>query len=70
MTAREREVLRLIARGLTNFDIAEELGLGVAMVKTHVRRLLDKLDAHDRAQLVIVAYETGLVSAAGRMGPA
>jgi DNA-binding NarL/FixJ family response regulator len=63
VTDREREVLTLIAHGLSNMDIAERLTLSVATVKTHVSRLLSKLQARDRAQLVIVAYETGLVSA-------
>ncbi|MEU0567337.1 response regulator transcription factor [Nonomuraea sp. NPDC005983] len=63
VTDRQREVLLLIARGLTNADIAERLGVGVATVKTHVRRLMTNLDAHDRAHLVIAAYESGLVSA-------
>ena len=61
ITEREREVLALIAGGLTNAEIATHLHLGVATVKTHVGRLLTKLHARDRAQLVIVAYETGLV---------
>ncbi|WP_326642489.1 response regulator transcription factor [Nonomuraea fuscirosea] len=68
VTGREREVLALVARGLTNSEIAAHLGLGVATVKTHVRRLLSKLDVHDRAQLVIIAYESGLVTAAKRSG--
>ncbi|MEV8632973.1 response regulator transcription factor [Streptosporangium sp. NPDC051023] len=63
LTGREREVLVLIARGLTNPEIAGRLSVSLATVKTHVRRLLGKLAVHDRAQLVIVAYETGLVSA-------
>ncbi|MEU6932420.1 response regulator transcription factor [Streptomyces sp. NPDC046374] len=62
VTPREREVLRLVARGLPNLVIAEHLRLSVATVKTHVRRLLAKLHAHDRAQLVVIAYETGLVT--------
>ncbi|MFJ6569385.1 response regulator [Streptomyces sp. NPDC091292] len=69
VTPREREVLRLVARGLPNRMIAEHLGLSVATVKTHVGRLLAKLHAHDRAQLVVFAYETGLVSATGRNHP-
>jgi DNA-binding NarL/FixJ family response regulator len=61
VTDREREVLLLIARGLSNTEIADRLHLGLATVKTHVGRLLSKLHARDRAQLVIVAYESGLV---------
>jgi len=63
-TSREREVLTLIATGLSNAEIAEHLHLSPATVKTHIARLLDKLSARDRAQLVITAYETGLVSPA------
>ncbi|MEV1239715.1 response regulator [Nonomuraea sp. NPDC050022] len=62
VTEREREVLILIARGLSNNEIAAHLHLSLATVKTHIGRLLAKLDARDRAQLVIVAYESGLVS--------
>ncbi|MGW7712482.1 response regulator [Streptomyces sp. NPDC054771] len=61
ITNRELEVLGLIARGLSNTEITEHLYLSVATVKTHIGRLLAKLQARDRAQLVIVAYETGLV---------
>ncbi len=64
LTERERGVLRLIARGLSNMEVAEHLHLSIATVKTHVGHLLTKTEARDRAQLVIVAYETGLVSAA------
>uniref|UniRef100_UPI001C604DBA LuxR C-terminal-related transcriptional regulator n=1 Tax=Nonomuraea rhizosphaerae TaxID=2665663 RepID=UPI001C604DBA len=63
ITEREREVLVLIARGLSNNEIADHLHLSLATVKTHIGRLLAKLEARDRAQLVIVAYESGLVSA-------
>lgn len=63
ITDREREVLTLIARGLANSEIESHLHLSRATVKTHIGRLLAKLDARDRAQLVIVGYETGLVGA-------
>ncbi|MDJ1372670.1 response regulator [Gulosibacter molinativorax] len=62
LTDREREVLLLVARGKTNQDIAEELFISPLTAKTHVNRIMAKLNAHDRAQLVIVAYETGLIS--------
>ena len=61
VTERECEVLILIARGLSNAEIAGALHVTMATAKTHVGRLLAKLGARDRAQLVIVAYETGLV---------
>jgi DNA-binding NarL/FixJ family response regulator len=63
VTEREREILVLIAHGLSNADIATHLTLSLATVKSHVGRLLTKLNARDRAQLVVVAYETGLVTA-------
>jgi DNA-binding NarL/FixJ family response regulator len=63
VTEREREVLILIAKGMSNTEVGDHLHLTMATVKTHIGRLLAKLQARDRAQLVIVAYETGLVSA-------
>jgi DNA-binding NarL/FixJ family response regulator len=63
LTAREREVLVLIARGFSNTDIAAELFLSAATVKTHVSRIFAKLDVRDRAQAVIAAYNAGLVKA-------
>jgi len=61
LTEREREVMALVAAGLSNDDIAERLFLSPATAKTHVNRAMTKLGARDRAQLVVVAYETGLV---------
>ncbi|HEY8478639.1 MAG TPA: response regulator transcription factor [Spirillospora sp.] len=61
ITAREREVLTLVGRGLSNHEIADELVISVATAKAHVARLLTKLDARDRVHLVIIAYELGLV---------
>ncbi|GHE67612.1 response regulator [Streptomyces spiralis] len=62
LSDREREVLTLVARGLTNTEIGEALGVSPLTAKTHVSRIMGKLGARDRAQLVIVAYESGLVS--------
>src|SRR4051812_35229835 len=61
LTEREQEVLRLMARGLSNAEIANELILGVQTIKTHVANVLAKLHARDRTQAVIRAYESGFV---------
>ncbi|MFB7209184.1 response regulator [Streptomyces sp. NPDC056255] len=65
LTAREVEVLRLTARGLSNLEIAGELFISEATVKTHLNRTMTKLDLGSRAQAVVVAYETGLVTPGG-----
>ncbi|MGH8775333.1 MAG: response regulator [Jiangellaceae bacterium] len=62
LTQREIEVLRLIARGMSNDEIADELIISPLTAKTHVGRILAKVGARDRAQLVVIAYETGLVT--------
>jgi DNA-binding NarL/FixJ family response regulator len=61
LTPREREILTLVATGRSNDDIAAHLVLSPATVKTHINRTMTKLGAHDRAQLVVIAYETGAV---------
>ena len=63
LTDREREVLTMVGRGLTNGEIADDLVLSPLTAKTHVSRIMNKLGARDRAQLVVVAYETALVTA-------
>lgn len=61
LTEREREILGLVGRGMSNDEIAADLVISPATVRTHVGRVMTKLDAHDRAQLVVAAYESGLV---------
>lgn len=63
LTEREREVLALVARGLSNAELAEALHVSVPTAKTHVSRVLAKLGARDRTQLVVIAYESGVVTA-------
>lgn len=65
LTEREKEILVLVAEGMSNSEIAEELYLSPATVKTHVNRTMTKLGVHDRAGLVIAAYESGLVKPGG-----
>ena len=62
LTAREVDILRLVAQGQTNAAIADHLGISVMTVKTHINRTMTKVGRHDRAQLVVLAFETGLVT--------
>lgn len=64
LTDREREILLLVSRGLNNEEIGQELFISPATVKTHLARIMGKTGAHDRAQLVVFAYESGLVKGA------
>ena len=65
LTEREREVLSLVAQGLTNDEVAAKLYMSPLTAKTHVSRTMSKLGTRDRAQLVVIAYETGLVVPGG-----
>ena len=62
LTDREHEVLRLVAKGLSNSEVADQLYLGEATIKTHVGRILMKLNLRDRVQAVVLAYESGLIT--------
>jgi DNA-binding NarL/FixJ family response regulator len=62
MTAREQDVLRCVARGMNNAEIAEALHISETTVKTHLARLLNKWGARDRVRLVVMAHEAGLVT--------
>lgn len=66
LTNREREAVALVARGLSNDDIAERMVISPLTAKTHINRAMTKLRAHDRAQLVVLAYESGLVTPRSR----
>jgi len=68
LTAREREVMAHAALGSSNDDIARDLSVSPLTVRTHIQRAMTKLHARDRAQLVVIAYQTGLVEPAGRSG--
>jgi DNA-binding NarL/FixJ family response regulator len=68
LTGRERDVLAAIATGASNDEIAEALVISAATVRTHITRVLSKLGARDRAQLVVMAFEAGLVAPGRRVG--
>ncbi|MFE2416677.1 response regulator [Streptomyces hokutonensis] len=70
LTAREREIMAMAAEGRSNDEIAEQLYVSPLTVRTHVHRAMTKLDARDRAQLVVMAYQSGLVQAPPPAGPA
>ncbi len=70
LTEREREVLILVAEGLSNEELARRLFLSPLTTKTHVSRIMNKLEARDRAQLVVIAYESGLVTPGSATSPA
>jgi DNA-binding NarL/FixJ family response regulator len=65
ITGRERDVLASVARGLSNTEIGSELHMSLSTVKTHISHLLMKLDARDRTQLVVLAYESGFAIPSG-----
>ena len=66
LSERELDVFRLIARGLSNLEIGQELHISDTTVKTHITHILQKLDLRDRVQAVVLAYETGLFTAEAR----
>ena len=69
ITGRERDVLAAVARGLSNTEIGNELHMSLSTVKTHISHLLMKLDARDRTQLVVLAYESGFAIPSGSQPP-